>query len=228
MVLCASGRHEDVINSTLLDFSATRQQLEDGAFTYKLSEFLRDKVERRRTAAPTAVAATSGSATRPAARASKAVDATVNPQKGVLETNSNDTWQVFIDHAGSAPIPNMCCRWHLNGKCVKNCFNAASHIQLDATQIEAVKAWIEKCHARMPRSSTDARSTKKQKLGHSDFVGRPTFWSGRPGPAPQSISPTATLAEGRLIRPNDRPRLVPRAAHARRSPPSYRLPAPPS
>jgi hypothetical protein len=52
--------------------------------------------------------------------------------------------------------------------------------------------------------------------------------SGRPGPAPQSISPTATLAEGRLIRPNDHPRLVPREAHARRSPPSYRLPAPPS
>jgi hypothetical protein len=34
LVLCASGRHEDVINSTLLDFSATRQQLEDGAFTF--------------------------------------------------------------------------------------------------------------------------------------------------------------------------------------------------
>jgi hypothetical protein len=140
LVLCASGRHEDVINSTLLDFSATRQQLEDGAFTYKLSEFLRDKVERRRTAAPIAAEASSRSTTRTAARASKAADAKVNPQKGVLETNSNDTWQVFIDHAGSAPIPNMCCRWHLNGKCVKNCFNAASHIQLDATQIEAVKA----------------------------------------------------------------------------------------
>ena len=92
LVLCASGRHEDVINWTLLDFSATRQQLEDGAFAYKLREFLRDKVERRRTAAPTAAEASLGSATRTAARASKAVDATVNPQKGILETNSNDTW----------------------------------------------------------------------------------------------------------------------------------------
>ena len=43
LVLCASGRHEDVINSTLLDFGPTRQQLKDGAFEYKLSEFLREK-----------------------------------------------------------------------------------------------------------------------------------------------------------------------------------------
>jgi hypothetical protein len=40
LVLCASGRHEDVINSTLLDFGPTRQQqLKDGAFEYKLSKF---------------------------------------------------------------------------------------------------------------------------------------------------------------------------------------------
>jgi hypothetical protein len=43
LVLCASGRHEDVINLMLLDFGPTRQQLEDGAFEYKLSEFLREK-----------------------------------------------------------------------------------------------------------------------------------------------------------------------------------------
>ncbi len=139
VVLCASGRHEDIINSTLLDFGATHQQLEDGAFEYKLSEFLCNKVGRRGTAAPTAAAASSGSATRTTTRAAKAVDATINPLKGIFEANSNDIWQVFIDHAGSAPIPNMCCRWHLNGNCVKNCFNAASHIQLDDPQIEAVK-----------------------------------------------------------------------------------------
>ncbi len=44
VVLCASGRHEDIIKSTLLDFGATCQQLEDGAFVCKLSEFLLNKV----------------------------------------------------------------------------------------------------------------------------------------------------------------------------------------
>ena len=161
LVLCASGRHENVLILTLLDFGATCQQLEDGAFEYKLNEFLRDKVGRRGTAAPTAAAASSGLATR-TTNAANSFDVTINPQKGILETNSNDTWQVFIDHAGSAPIPNMCCRWHLNGKYVKNCFNAASHIQLDNTQIKAVKVWVERCRARMPRSSSDARGAKKK------------------------------------------------------------------
>jgi hypothetical protein len=39
LVLCSSGRHKDVIYSTLLDFGATRQQLKDGAFEFKLSEY---------------------------------------------------------------------------------------------------------------------------------------------------------------------------------------------
>jgi hypothetical protein len=168
LVLCASGRHEDVINSTLLDFGPTRQQLEDGAFEYKLSEFLCDKVQRRGAAAPTSAAASASAATRTSSRAAKSADVATNPQKGVFETLQTDTWQVIIDHAGSAPIPNMWCRWHLNGKCVQNCFNASPHIQHDDTQIEAVRAWIEKCRARMPRSSVDARNAKKQKLGHSD------------------------------------------------------------
>ena len=241
--LCARGRHEDVLKSTLLDYGATCQQLEDGAFEYKLSEFLRDKVGRQGTAAPTAAAASSGLATRTTTSAAKSVDATINPQKGIFETNSNDTWQVFINHAGSAPIPNMCCRWHLNGKCVKNCFNAASHIQLDNTQIEAVKVSIERCHARMPRSLSDARGAKKQKLGHSDsaytrfnFVamlllpGRqaPNLPVGPPGARLQTNLPIFTLAGGRLIRLTDRPWLVPRAANARRLPLSHRLLARPS
>ena len=111
---------------TFLDFRTTRQQLEDGAFKYKLSKFLRDKVGRRGSSAQTAAAASAGAATRTALRAAKTADAAINPLKGVFfETNRTDTWQVFIYHAGSVPIPNMCCRWHLNGKCVQNCFNAA-------------------------------------------------------------------------------------------------------
>jgi hypothetical protein len=215
LVLCASGRHQDVINSTLLDFGTIHQQFEDGAFEYKLSEFLRDKVGRRGTAAQTAAAASASAATRTASHAAKTADATINPQKGVFEKNRTDTWQVFIDHAGSALIPNMCCRWHLNGKCVKNCFIAASHIQLDDTQIEAVNAWIEKCRARMPRSSVDARGTKKQKLGHSDpsytrfnFVamsspsgrrvarGPPSGWIRRPPRSSRDASPARTTARG--------------------------------
>ena len=238
LVLCASGRHDDVINSTLLDFGTTRQQLEDGAFEYKLSEYLRDRVGRRGTAAPAAAAASSGSATRAATRASKSADATINPQKGVFETTSNDTWQVFIDHAGSAPIPNMCCRWHLNGKCVKNCFNAASHIQLDDTQIDAVKAWIEKCRARMPRNSSDARTAKKQKLGHSDsaytrfnFVAMSSL-PGRRAPdlpigapvAHSSVAPVVIHARRGTPHPLDRPPTVssegdPRPTLAPQSPP---------
>jgi hypothetical protein len=110
LLLCASGRHEDVINSTLLDFGPTRQQLKDGAFKYKLSEFLRNKVQRRGAAAQTAAAASAGVATRTSSRAAKSAVVAMNPQKGVFETHRTDTWQVFIDHAGSAPIPNMCCR----------------------------------------------------------------------------------------------------------------------
>jgi hypothetical protein len=87
LVLCASERHEDVRNSTLLDFGPTRQQLEDGAFEYKLSEFLRDKVQRHGSAAQTAAAASAGAATRTASRAAKSADASMNPQKGEFETH---------------------------------------------------------------------------------------------------------------------------------------------
>jgi hypothetical protein len=231
LVLCASGRHEDVINSTLLDFGPTRQQLEDGAFEYRLSEFLRDKVQRRGVAAPTATAASAGVATRTSSRAAKSADVATNPQKGVFETLRTDTWQVFMDHAGSAPIPNMCCRWHLNGKCVQNCFNASSHIQLDDTQIEAVRAWIEKCRARMPRSSVDARNAKKQKLGHSDpsstrfnFVAMSSPSGCREPEARQAVGFADRHARRGTPHPPKRPPAVspagtPRPAAATKSPP---------
>jgi hypothetical protein len=122
---------------------------------------------------------------------------------------------------------------------VKNCFNAASHIQLDATQIEAVQAWIEKCRARMPRSSTDARSTKKQKLGHPDsaytrfnFVattsssGRraPHILVGTPG-ARSAVEPDDRYARRGTPHPPERPPAVspaggPRPSIANQSPPS--------
>jgi hypothetical protein len=177
--------------------------------------------------------------TRTASRTAKSADIAINPQKGVFETHRTDTWQVLIDHAGSAPIPNMCCHWHLNGKCVQNCFNAASHIQLDGTQIEAVKAWIEKCRARMPHSLGDARGTKKQKLGHSDpsytrfnFVAMSSPSGHRAPDIPvgsPEVRPAVGFADHHARRgtphPPERPPAVspaggPRPATATRSPPS--------
>ncbi len=122
LVLCASGRHEDVINLTLLDFGMTRLQLKDGAFEYKLSEFLCNRIGRHGSEAQTAAAASAGSATRSATRAARAAEATINPQKGAFEMNQNDTWQVFIDHAGSAPISNLFCHWHLKREMCQELF----------------------------------------------------------------------------------------------------------
>jgi hypothetical protein len=70
------------------------------------------------------------------------VDAEINPQKDLLETNTNDKWQVFIDLVGSTPIPNIRCRWLIYGTCVKICFDNASQGQLDETQTSAVRAWM--------------------------------------------------------------------------------------
>ncbi len=122
---------------------------------------------------------------------------------------------------------------------MKSCFNAASHIQLDATQIDAVKAWMERCRARMPRSSADARSTKKQKLGHSDsaytrfnFVatssssGRraPQILAGTPGARP-AVAFIDRYARRGTPHPPERPPAVsaaggPRPSLATQSPPS--------
>ena len=46
LVLCAGVEHEDEINPTLLEFRATRQQLEDGAFVFPACNFLKDRLGR--------------------------------------------------------------------------------------------------------------------------------------------------------------------------------------
>ncbi len=168
-MLCTRARHVDDLNTTaFLDLGPTRQQLENGNFAYPLSDYLKDKVGRRPAAASPTSAAPPSSTNRTATQASNTKDAVINPQKDRFETNSNDKWQVFVDQAGSAPIPSMCCRWHLHGECVKGCFNTASHVPLDDSQIAEVKIQQDKCCARMPRSTADARSAKKSKLGTSD------------------------------------------------------------
>ncbi len=103
---------------------------------------------------------------------------------------------------------------------MKNCFNADSLIQLTDTQIEAVKAWIEKCHARMPCPSLDARNAKKQKLGHShsvytglNFVAMPSLPAccrapdlpvGPPG-ARSAVEPADLHARRGMPHPPERP-----------------------
>jgi hypothetical protein len=64
----------------------------------------------------------------------------------------------------------MCCRWHLHGECVKGCFNAASHVPLDDSQIAEVKIWIDKCRAWTPRSMVDARPKPKLGTSHSVYL----------------------------------------------------------
>ncbi|KAI2507884.1 hypothetical protein MHU86_6542 [Fragilaria crotonensis] len=79
----------------------------------------------------------------------------------------------------------MCCRWHLNGKCVRSCFLSASHVALTTEQTASVRAWIEQCRARMRRPSSDSTPpSKKTKLGPSAsaytttfFVAQPSRWS---------------------------------------------------
>ncbi|KAI2501758.1 hypothetical protein MHU86_12678 [Fragilaria crotonensis] len=184
LVLCAGVEHEDEINPALLEFRSTRQQLEDGAFVFPACDFLKERlgrgVDQKGDSQPVAAA---GSAR--AGRRGQPADAVTNPQQDLFPRDANDTWQVFLDHVRSGPIPNMCCRWHLNGKCVKSCFLSASHVALTTEQTTAVRAWIEQCRARMRRPSSDATPpSKKTKLGPSAsayfqpaFVAQPSQWA---------------------------------------------------
>ncbi|KAI2495233.1 hypothetical protein MHU86_19287 [Fragilaria crotonensis] len=163
LVLCAGVEHEDEINPALLEFRSTRQQLEDGAFVFPACDFLKERlgrgVDQKGDSQPVAAA---GSAR--AGRRGQPADAVTNPQQDLFPRDANDTWQVFLDHVRSGgPIPNMCCRWHLNGKCVKSCFLSASHVALTTEQTTAVRAWIEQCRARMRRPRpTRRRPARKQ------------------------------------------------------------------
>ncbi|KAI2497777.1 hypothetical protein MHU86_16719 [Fragilaria crotonensis] len=184
LVLCAGVEHEDEINPALLEFRSTRQQLEDGAFVFPACDFLKERlgrgVDQKGDSQPVAAA---GSAR--AGRRGQPADAVTNPQQDLFPRDANDTWQVFLDHVRSGPIPNMCCRWHLSGKCVKSCFLSASHVALTTEQTTAVRAWIEQCRARMRRPSSDATPpSKKTKLGPSAsayfqpaFVAQPSQWA---------------------------------------------------
>ncbi|KAI2512434.1 hypothetical protein MHU86_1887 [Fragilaria crotonensis] len=157
LVLCAGVEHEDEINPALLEFRSTRQQLEDGAFVFPACDFLKERlgrgVDQKGDSQPVAAA---GSAR--AGRRGQPADAVTNPQQDLFPRDANDTWQVFLDHVRSGPIPNMCCRWHLNGKAVPG--------------------------AHAPPSSDATPPSKKTKLGPSAsayfqpaFVAQPSQWA---------------------------------------------------
>ncbi|KAI2497773.1 hypothetical protein MHU86_16715 [Fragilaria crotonensis] len=134
LVLCAGVEHEDEINPALLEFRSTRQQLEDGAFVFPACDFLKERlgrgVDQKGDSQPVAAA---GSAR--AGRRGQPADAVTNPQQDLFPRDANDTWQVFLDHVRSGPIPNMCCRWHLNGKAVPGA-HAPPLVRRDAAQQE--------------------------------------------------------------------------------------------
>ena len=84
------------------------------------------------------------------------------PAKGPLPTDPTDNWQVYLDHVSAGPIPNMCCRWHLNGKCRLSCFLRDSHVALTTEQVASIKEWIKQCQSRM-RQPTHNKGTGNKK-----------------------------------------------------------------
>jgi hypothetical protein len=184
LVLCAGVDHKDEINPSLLEFRATRQQLEDGAIVFPACDILKERLGRSGETKTDATATAAGAGPQ-SGRRGQAADAVINPQQDLFPKDANHNWQVFPDHARSALIPNMCCRWHLNGKCVRSCFLSASHVALTTDQTASVCTWIEQCWARMRRPSPDVTLPgKKTKLGssapaypQSTFVAKSSQWS---------------------------------------------------
>jgi hypothetical protein len=184
LVLCAGVNHEEEINPSLLDFIAVRQQLEDGAFVFPACDFLRDKLGRGAEQKPGATTVTPSGSTLRTNRRTPPADKIINPQKDLFPQDQNDNWQVYLDHVRTGPMPNMCCRWHLNGKCRSSCFLRDSHVTLTTEQVASVKEWIKQCRSRMRRPTHHKGAGKKQKLGTSEpaysrstFVAAPTKWS---------------------------------------------------
>jgi hypothetical protein len=161
LTACAASDHIDTVSPSLFDFQQTRQGLFDGVFLYPLCAFLKAKLGSGATpSGPRPL----GSA--PLGRRGNADDAVTNLQARAIKLTSKDVWQVFLDHAHKAPVPHLCCRFHLNGRCVRSCHYADTHVALSSDQKSVLTtAWIGKCRARMnaTANSTD-RGCKKSKL----------------------------------------------------------------
>jgi hypothetical protein len=183
-VLCAGVDHEEEINPSLLDFRAVQQQLEDGAFVFPACNFLRNKLGRGAEPKLGATTVTLSGSTSRTNRRTLPVDKIINPQKDLFPKDPTDNWQVYLNHVRTGPMPNMYCRWYLNGKCRSSCFLRDSHVALTTEQVASVKEWIKQCQSRMRQPTHNEGTGKKQKIGTSEsaysqstFVAAPSKWS---------------------------------------------------
>ena len=172
LTACASCDHADLVDLDLFDF---RQALRDGAFMYPLCPYLADKFNGRDSGQPRLRSTTRGPGRggQEGNSGRNADDVVVNPQGKAAKITSKDHWQTFIDHASEAPLPGLCCRYHLNGRYKRGCHYAETHTALTAGREKAaIPGWIAKCRARMPtpgKVDADSNSSnKKPKLGNSD------------------------------------------------------------
>jgi hypothetical protein len=162
LTACASADHADLVDLELFDFSQARQQLRDGAFVYPLCPFLKAKLNPGTSGSQQSRA--SGSQKAAAGRSGYPEDVVINPAGRGAKLSSKDHWQTFIDHASEAPLPGLCCRYHLNGQCKRGCYYGDTHVQLTAEQKTALGPWVAKCRARMPSTGGTSDANKKQKL----------------------------------------------------------------
>ena len=160
LIECASTDHIDLVSLRLFDFQDVRQQLQDGVFNYYLCPYL--KAELGGSPNPGAGGGTGGSSGR---RVNYPTDTIVNPQARSFRLTGQDMWQVFLDHAREAPLANMCCRYHLNGRCVDSCNYRHTHVPLTAEQLAAMPGWLAKCRCRMrnPAAAGDDRGGQNKK-----------------------------------------------------------------
>ena len=139
---CAGSDHIDRVSTGIFDFQFVRQQLEDGVFLFPLCAYLKAKLGGGNASAMAGGGNVGQGRSFPN-------DSVTNPQARTVKLTNRDVWQVLLDHARDAPLPNMCCRFHLNGRCVESCNYRNTHVALNPEQLAALPGWVTKCHSRM-------------------------------------------------------------------------------
>ena len=171
LTACASCDHADMVDLDLFDFRLTRQAIRDGAFVYPLCPYLADKFHGRDANSTKPAAETrgpSGGQHSFGTRHANADDVVVNPRGKTAKITSKDHWQTFIDHASEAPLPGLCCRYHLNGRCKRGCHYADTHTALTDGELAAMPGWIARCRdecrplAEQNRTRPTAEQTRNQ------------------------------------------------------------------
>ncbi|KAI2492527.1 hypothetical protein MHU86_22009 [Fragilaria crotonensis] len=218
LVACAACDHIDLVDPGLFDFAQARQQLVDGMFQFPISPYLKSKLGGEDSHAVGASSSRGGSSGRSAGYAD---DVAINPNGRLVKISSKDNWQTFVDHASEAPIPNLCCRYHLNGKCVKSCFHANTHVALTEEQKAGLTTWVAKCRSRM-RSNQDEQGEKPKKL---KLVNRDHAYS-KPATSTSHLDLETRTSRARPRDPHAQPRSQSSPTSPRTAvvPPTSRLP----